>query len=148
MLSTKAWERYKKILHVFNLWASVSLKETSTPDEKSSVKKELQIIDRAVKDIYEPRLHELRGKDYQLETNLKNPDIFTRLMGDFKAICLDLVFGGMESALKEQGDPGSPTATTGYQLIVTLFIEILRLKLLSEYDLSYFRRNTPNGKRI
>jgi hypothetical protein len=135
LLATEAWERYKQILHAFNLWATKSVKNLFTPNKKSILKKEVQIIDQEVKNIYEPRLHELRGKDYKLKNNLKNPEVFTTLMGDFKAKCLDLIFDGMESSVKEKGALWSPNIKQEYQLIANLFIDIVQLKLLSKQDL-------------
>jgi hypothetical protein len=149
ILETETLERYKKISHDFNLWAFQCLREVMTPAEESNVKKEIDFIDQEVKNIYKTRIHELKGKDYELKSNQIPSDNSKTMVENIQPTRLDLIFQGMESALKEKGAIKSgPTARKVYHLIVTLFIDIVQLKLLSEKELSYFLNNTANGKRI
>jgi hypothetical protein len=138
---------YIKSLNNLDDWASELLQSRLTIEEKSSVKKKLEIVKQQVRNLYEPKLQELRGKQFNSQDDLMNEDPLEIIS----------VTGSLDSAFQVveflpqaqwQEKVGTKMVERGYDVMFNLLIDMLQLQILSKEQVSQFLNNNKDVQLV
>ncbi|PLW33682.1 hypothetical protein PCASD_10305 [Puccinia coronata f. sp. avenae] len=147
--ATEASTRYKQTLQDLENWKADLLQSRLTRQEKSKIIKELEVSYKGARNFYEITISELRGKDYRHQSDrITAGDVIELIFENVKPKWLDLIVQIMQFLPKEARKVKIKTVERGYNLVITLLIDMIQLGMISEDQLSHFLNNNKNVQPI